>query len=69
MATFFVGLWFMRGYPIKKPNLSLAKNYLSFALPLAISSVISTVAFNIDRIMIGYYWTSANVGDTLLYRE
>lgn len=63
MATFFVGLWFMRGYPIKKPNLSLAKNYLSFALPLAISSVISTVAFNIDRIMIGYYWTSANVGD------
>lgn len=63
MATFFVGMWLMRGYPIKRPSLSYAKNYFSYALPIAISSIISTIAFNIDKVMIGYYWTSANVGD------
>jgi O-antigen/teichoic acid export membrane protein len=63
LAVFLVGIWLMRKDPIKKPSLPLAKNYLSFALPIAISSVISLVATNIDKVMLGYYWASANVGD------
>ena len=62
MATFIVGTWVMRNYPIKKPKLSYAKSYFSFALPLAISSAIATVSHNIDKIMIGYFWASADVG-------
>ena len=63
MATFFMGMWLMKGYPVSRPTKESTKNYLSFALPIAISSIISTIAFNIDKVMIGYYWTSANVGD------
>ena len=63
MATFFVGMWLMRRDPIKKPSLTLAKNYFSFALPLAISSIVTTLAMNIDKVMIGYFWASENVGD------
>lgn len=62
MATFFVGIWLMRRYPVKKPSLPLAKNYFSFALPLAISSVVSTIAHNVDKVMIGYFWASTSVG-------
>jgi len=62
MATFFVGMWLMRGYPIKRPTLASFKNYFSFAYPLAISSVISTIATNIDTVLIGYFWASAEVG-------
>jgi len=62
MASFFIGTWLMRGYPIKRPSLSLAKNYLSFALPLTFSSIISNISYNIDKVMIGYFWASADVG-------
>jgi O-antigen/teichoic acid export membrane protein len=62
MATFFVGTWLMRRYPIKRPKMSYAKNYFVFALPLAISSVIATIANSVDKLMIGYFWTASEVG-------
>lgn len=62
MATFFVGMWLMRGLPITRPSLALAKNYFSFGLPLALSSVVSTITSNISTIMIGYFWASEEVG-------
>ena len=62
MAAFFVGMWFLRKYPIKRPSWSLFKSYFSFALPIMLFSVIGIVSVNIDKIMIGYYWTSTEVG-------
>jgi O-antigen/teichoic acid export membrane protein len=62
MIVFLSGLWLLRKYPIKKPNWKLFKSYASFAFPLAISSVISIISLNVDKIMIGYFWTSTEVG-------
>jgi O-antigen/teichoic acid export membrane protein len=62
MIVFFSGLWLLRKYPIKKPSWNLFKSYSSFALPLIISSVIGILSLNIDKIMIGYFWTSTEVG-------
>lgn len=57
-----VGLWFLRQYPIKKPDWLLFKSYFTFALPLMLFSIIGVISFNIDKIMIGFFWTSTEVG-------
>jgi len=62
MASFFVGFWFLRKYPIKRPDWKLFKSYLSYALPVMLFSVIGVLSVNIDKIMIGYFWTSTEVG-------
>lgn len=62
MATFFVGMWFLRSYPIKKPSLEMIKSYLLFALPIMLISIIGIISVNIDKVMIGYFWTSTEVG-------
>jgi len=61
-VSFFVGIWFLRKYPIKKPSWELFKSYFSFALPIMLISIIGIISVNIDKIMIGYFWTSTEVG-------
>jgi len=61
-AVFFVGLFFMRKYPIKKPDIDLGKNYLTFAFPIMITSIVGTISTNVDKVMIGYFWTNVEVG-------
>jgi len=62
MIVFVTGLWFLRKYPIKRPSWNFFKSYSTFAFPLIISSVISIISLNIDKIMIGFFWTSTEVG-------
>jgi O-antigen/teichoic acid export membrane protein len=57
-----VGLFLIRKYPLKKPEWSLFKSYFNFALPIALMSVIGIISVNIDKIMIGYFWTATEVG-------
>jgi len=47
---------------VKKPSWKMIKNYISFALPLSVISVIGIISINISTIMIGYFWTSTEVG-------
>ena len=61
-ATVLVGFWLMRKYPWKKPSRELGKSYLSFALPMFLYSIIATITANIDKLMIGYFWTATEVG-------
>ncbi|HEC96328.1 MAG TPA: hypothetical protein ENI59_01460, partial [Euryarchaeota archaeon] len=44
-------------------NKEILKEFLSFALPLAISGAIVIISTNIDKFMIGWAFTSAEVGD------
>ena len=60
--TVLVGFWLMRKYPWKKPSRELGKSYLSFALPMFLYSIIATITANIDKLMIGYFWTATEVG-------
>jgi O-antigen/teichoic acid export membrane protein len=61
-TTVLVGFWLMRKYPWKKPSRELGKSYLSFALPMFLYSIIATITANIDKLMIGYFWTATEVG-------
>jgi O-antigen/teichoic acid export membrane protein len=62
MVAFSIGIWFLRRYTWKKPNWALFKSYFSFALPIMLTSFIGIISVNIDKIMIGYFWTSTEVG-------
>ena len=62
IATFLVGIWLLRKYPIKKPTKEFFKSYFVFALPIMLFSIIGIISINIDKIMIGYYWTETEVG-------
>jgi len=62
LASLIVGLWLLRSYPIKKPSWKLGGEYVSFALPIMLISIIGVISINIDKIMIGYFWTSTEVG-------
>lgn len=61
-AVLILGLIFLKGYPISKPSKDYFKSYFAFALPTMLVSTIAVISTNIDRVMIGYFWTSAEVG-------
>lgn len=60
--SFFVGLCFLRRYKIKKPSKKMAKSYFVFALPIMLIAIIGVLSTNIDKIMIGYFWSAKHVG-------
>ena len=62
MVTMFVGMRLLRKYPWKKPSWKLFKSYCYFALPVMLVSLMSIISLNIDKVMIGYFWTSIEVG-------
>jgi len=62
ITSCIVGFLFLRKYPFKKPSMELGKSYLVFALPVLAISIIVTISTNIDKIMIGFYWTATEVG-------
>ncbi len=61
-AVFLVATWLLRRYPIKRYNKELAKSYLVFALPVMLLSITSIIAANVDKVMLGYFWTFKEVG-------
>ena len=44
MIIFFVGMWFLRKYPVKKPSWEMFKSYFSFALPILFLSIIGIIS-------------------------
>jgi O-antigen/teichoic acid export membrane protein len=61
-AVFLVATWLLRKYPIKRYNKELAKNYLVFALPVMLLAITSVISLNVDKVMLGYFWTFKEVG-------
>lgn len=58
-----VGLVLMRrACPLGRFRWDLVKNYWSYARPVFVTSVLGALTTNIDRAMLGYFWTSAEVG-------
>lgn len=62
LGSFFVGLWLLRKYPWKKPSWKYFKNYFVFALPMSLMAILAVVTTNISKVIIGFYWTSIEVG-------
>ena len=63
ITSIFAGIWYLRKYPLKKPSWELFKSYFSFALPIMFLPIISIITVSIDKLMIGYFWSSSEVGD------
>jgi len=57
-----IGILLIRKYPLKMPTKQSMKSYTLFALPLSIISIMGIITINIDKVMIGYFWTSSEVG-------
>jgi len=62
LIILFSYYWFFRRYPIKKPNRFYFKSYLTFALPMMFLPIITIIIKNADRLIIGYYWSTIEVG-------
>jgi O-antigen/teichoic acid export membrane protein len=61
-VVFLVATWLLRRYPTKRYNKDLAKSYLVFALPVMLLSVASVITLNVDKVMLGYFWSFKEVG-------
>lgn len=61
-SSVFIGFWLIRNYPISRPTKKMFKSYFVFAIPVMTLSLVNTFSINIDKIMIGYFWTSIEVG-------
>jgi O-antigen/teichoic acid export membrane protein len=61
-VVFLVATWLLRRYPIKRYNKDLAKSYLVFALPVMLLAITSVIALNVDKVMLGYFWSFKEVG-------
>ena len=55
-------IYLFRGYPIKKPNKEYFKSYAKFALPVMFIGLLSTIAQNMDKVMIQFFGTTTAVG-------
>jgi len=62
LAVLVICVWFLRKYPWKRPNWDFFKSYSYFAVPVMLISIISTINLNIDKVMVGYFWTATEVG-------
>jgi len=61
LANMLVSLFFIRLFPIKKPSLDLFKDYVKFAIPIFVISILAVLPINIDRVMIELFWNPESV--------
>ena len=62
LIIFLFQLYFLRGYPIKKPTKEYFKLYASFAIPIMFINFISNYSENIDKVLIQVFYTAKDVG-------
>jgi len=57
-----LGLIFLRGYPISRPDVRILRKYGNFALPMSIIAMITTMYLYVDKVMIGFFLNTEEVG-------
>lgn len=62
--SFLVGAFMMwrHRYPFGHFRAPLARSYARFAIPMALLIVLSTFAMQLDKVMLGYFWSADEVG-------
>jgi O-antigen/teichoic acid export membrane protein len=61
-SVLVIGFLFLRRDKIMWGRPALFSSYLSFALPLVIIAIIGTVAGNMDKLLLGFFWDYNSVG-------
>ncbi len=62
VVLFGVAVILFRNYSIKRPRMAHLRRYITFALPVMLTTVLSNVISNADRVMLGEFWDAAEVG-------
>ncbi|MBU4031656.1 MAG: polysaccharide biosynthesis C-terminal domain-containing protein [Candidatus Thermoplasmatota archaeon] len=62
LSMFVVGFIMLRKYPISRPDKEYMSMYLRFAVPMMIPVLFSFLNSYLDKVILGYYWTSVEVG-------
>lgn len=65
VATFvgiLIAIYFIRRYPIQKLDISLAKEYIVYALPAFFIGISATLSQELDKLFLGYFSTVEQVG-------
>ena len=65
LGTFAMLLFYLllfKGIPIKKTNWQAVKYYTSFALPMVFIGFVGSLAYNVDKVMLGYLANAEEVG-------
>lgn len=62
MITFIICFYLFKNYPIDRFNKELFKSYISFALPIMFVGFLGTFAKNMDKLMLQFLWSTADVG-------
>ena len=62
VITSLMSLWYFRNYPISKPDKETFNSYKVFAFPVAAASIFGVLRQHIDKILVGIFWTAADVG-------
>ncbi len=62
LVLFSLGVYFLKGYPVTRPGRKILGSYASFALPMSIISIITTLYLYLDKVMIGVFWDNTEVG-------
>ncbi len=62
LVLFGLGVFFLRGCPVKKPSRESLKSYIAFATPMSMVSVIYTLYLYLDKVMLGVFWNNQEVG-------
>ncbi len=62
IAVAFTSIFLLLRDKVKWTRPVLFRSYYKFALPLLVITIIGAVSGNMDRLLIGFFWTSADVG-------
>lgn len=62
LAMFITGIFFMRKYQVARPDKEYLAMYMKFAVPMMIPVIFTLTIAYFDKVMLGYYWTSEDVG-------
>lgn len=62
LCRLLAALYFFKEYPINRFDKDYFRSYLSYAAPLALLSVVGTIALYFDKTMIQLFWGAVDVG-------
>jgi len=62
VALFGIAFTLFRGYAVKWPRRLHLRRYVTFALPVMLTTIISGLVSNTDRVMLGEFWNTTEVG-------
>ena len=62
VIIFALLILFFKGHALKRPNIEFIRLYASFAFPVLFIGFVATFAQSIDKVMLGYFVSSVEVG-------